>query len=138
MVLAKNNANEKEPPDEKKDDDSKSEREIELEDVPTEREQTHMISMIPQFTYIRNEQHFRKNRRKKVYYRKPTKEKQHSARNNNNSNNVNEPEKDDGDDKSQTSFATYRAMPEFGDPRGFRSKSNMCKSVLNFDKGAGK
>jgi len=87
-------------------------------EVPAEREQENNISVVPLFKYIRNECHFRKNKYRHLK-KSPSKQKKQ--------------QEIDDEEISINSHTTYKIMPNIVNPREFRYKSNLCKSVLNFE-----
>ena len=81
--------------------------------IPNEIEKCNMMHSIPKFAYIRNEEHFIKNKYRKSSYKRSLLFK-------------------DNDENSSDSHTTNKAMPSLSNPKEFRLKNYKCKtSVAN-------
>ncbi len=86
--------------------------------VPIERDHANMISTIPQFTYIRNEQPFVDHKKRRHRHRS------HEGQNE--------------QAEKESSQGTCEAMPTLANPRQFRWKSAECKGELTPEAAAAK
>ena len=83
--------------------------------VPSERERAHIVAAVPQFTYIRNEQHYKKHKKRRNKHEEKA---------------LNNKDGAESDEISDKSFTTNKVMPALANPKRFRWKSNLCKSAF--------